>query len=1022
MLLDVQKAVASMCACWLLVCGAWNAASAPPAYRFEVWNTERGLPQNTVLSIVQSRDGYLWVGTRFGLSRFDGFRFTTFNVANTPGMPCENCCALAEDAEGSLWIGTNEGLMRRRNNRFELFTTEHDLPHNGVRRVIAGREGGIWAGTTRGLGRFLDGRFTNLAHIVGSTTIRTEVFEDRSGSIWYNSSSGLFRLPPRAGPPELIAPTGHQAGERAHFFLEDAQSRVWFGNYAGLFRYSSNRVEHFPPRNLPGVGTQHPTLMGAAFQTEAGELYVAISEKGVLHRFENGAFMPVAGPGGKLIEYVNAGLEDREGNLWIGTQFQGLIAAQRGVIAVISAREGLPHENVLTVSPARDDSVWAGTSEGFVSRVNNRVAESFSLPGASVSDICSVLQDKSGTVWLGTRKGKRERSLFRLRDGKVENFNAQAGIASDTVSAIHEDRAGHLWFGTAEGVYRFKDGQHTRFGIEHGLAHTNVRAVLEDRQGRMWFGTYGGGVSVLHKGKFTTIDTKDGLTSNHAWAFHEDTDGHIWIGTESGLNRYNAGALFAFTRKHGLFDDLVNCILEDDLGNFWISCNRGIYRVSRQELNDVASGRASAVRHIAYGVSDGMLSSETNGENQPAGCKGRDGRLWFPTIQGLACIDPNHAQDNAVEPTVVIEQVTADNEVMLGNGLTVPAEQRSAAGKDFKLGARRGQVLQINYTANSFIGADRVRFKYRLDGHDRDWRDAGTDRVAYYTNLRPGDYRFRVLAANSHDRWNNAGAAVAFSIAPHFTQTTEFWLVVALLIAALIFAAHALRLRFVRRLERAEQFQAVEMERKRIAKDMHDDLGSSLTQISLLTELAARDAKQPEEFRNHLQRIGETTRGVFYSLDEIIWSTNPKNDVLESLLSFIAKYAQDFLRLAGVACRLDFPPSLPALPVSATLRHDLFLVVKEALNNIVRHSGATEVWLRATWTFPDLELTISDNGRGLRSGNGNGNHNGDGLINMRQRLQANGGDLTFESLPTNGTSLRMIIPVKARTSDQPTNQ
>jgi signal transduction histidine kinase len=428
-------------------------------------------------------------------------------------------------------------------------------------------------------------------------------------------------------------------------------------------------------------------------------------------------------------------------------------------------------------------------------------------------------------------------------------------------------------------------------------------------------------------------------------------------------------------------------------------------------LNDVADGRAKTVKHISYGVADGMLSSETNGENQPAGCKTRDGLLWFPTIEGLVSIDPRRAQDNAVPPTVVIEQVTVDKQVMIGNGLMVPTNVVRSDTKDFLLAPRRGRVMQIQYTANSFVAPDKVHFKYKLEGHDPDWRDAGSDRVAYYTNLKPGDYRFRVIAANNHDRWNMEGASFAFSLAPYYTQTKTFWILLTMAAFGVGLALHLKRMQYLRKLKTAEQFQAVEGERKRIAKDMHDDLGSSLTRISLMTELATRNVRGPEDFRAELQKIGEATRGMFYSLDEIIWATNPQNDDLESLVSFIGKYGEEFLRLGDIACRLDLPATLPALPVSATLRHNLLLAVKEALNNIVRHSKASEVWLEAHWASPNLEIIIRDNGRGLPSGNGHPAAEADGLVNMQHRLQANGGDLTIGTAPGGGTLVRMVVPV-----------
>ena len=985
--------------------------AAPRAYRFDQWNTERGLPQNTVLSIVQSRDGYLWIGTRFGFARFDGVRFTTFSLANTPDMPCENCYAMAEDNEGSLWIGTNEGLVRRKNSRFELFTKEDGLSSKSVRRIQQGPSGTLWVGTGRGLGRFVNGTFTNLVHAVGDIKDRAEILEDRSGYLWYSTQDALFKWPFQNGKPERVLHRDNYGGDRVRFLLQDSKDRIWFGNAGGLFCWSSNKLEHFIPDITAELGTRSPTLVQVAFETGPDELWVTVSEKNILHRFRDGRFELFDGPEDKPIEWVTTGLRDREGTIWIGTRFSGLIAVQPVIGTALCARDGLGEDNVLSVCEGRDGCLWVGTSEGIVSRVRGNQIEPFAIPGAAGWDVLSVLEDSAGDVWAGTRKGNKHRSLWRLRDGTFECVNEQVGLVSECIGAIYQDRSGTLWFGTSDGLFGLKGDERIRFTTTNGLAENSVRGILEDRTGGLWIGTYGGGVNILRDGKFTTYTTKDGLANNVAWLVYEDVEGTIWIGTETGLTRYRDGKLFSLTRKHGLYDDTINWILEDDLGNMWISCNRGISRTSRKELNDVADGRAKTVKHISYGVADGMLSSETNGENQPAGCKTRDGLLWFPTIEGLVSIDPRRAQDNSVPPSVVIEQVTVDDEVMIGNGLTVPKNVQPSGPKDFTLAPRRGRVMQIQYTANSFVAPDKVRFKYKLEGHDPDWRDAGSDRVAYYTNLKPGDYKFQVIAANNHDHWNMEGASFAFSLAPYYTQTTTFWVLVMMASVGAGIGLHLKRMQYVRKLKTAEQFQAVEVERKRIAKDMHDDLGSSLTRISLMTELATRNARGPEDFRAQLQKIGEATRGMFYSLDEIIWATNPQNDDLESLVSFIGKYGEEFLRLADIACRLNLPAALPALPVSATVRHNLLLVVKEALNNIVRHSGAGEVWIEARWTAPLLEITIRDNGRGLPAGNGHAADGADGLLNMRHRVQASGGDIIVETAPSSGTLVRMVIPV-----------
>jgi ligand-binding sensor domain-containing protein/signal transduction histidine kinase len=992
----------------LLIGSVLPARSEAPAddYQFEVWKTERGLPQNTVLSLRQTREGYLWIGTRFGLARFDGVHFITFNLANTAEMLSENCGTLAEDNEGNLWVGTNNGLLRRAGNRFQCFTTADGLCHNEIRSLVPSREGGVWVGTSQGLSRFKDGRFVNYDDLTGPIDVRLEVLEDRGGAVWFTTEKGLHRLWPASRRLELIAPAAQSAGTRALCLLEGSDHRIWLGNYTGLHCWEAGKIKSFVPGEAQGPAKPGATKVDVVFQSSAGDVWVALSAKRLLHVFRNGRFIPFTWPTGEGIDAVQCFTEDREGNIWIGTEFEGLIRLQRRFISMFTTRQGLGADNVWTVCEDADGAIWTGVAEGSISRIRGQEVSTHLIAGCSGYDVFSILADRSNTVWVGLKKSPPDKSLFQFRSGEFVNFNTQAGISSGAVQALLQDRAGNIWIGTHDGVTRWRGGQIDHFTTEKGLAHNDVRAILEDRAGDMWFGTYRGGICRLRAGQFTTFDARHGLSSDMAWTLHEDSDGVLWIGTRSGLNRFKDGKFFVFKTQQGLFDDLVNRMLEDDHGFFWISCNRGIYRVSRAEMNAVAEGRETAVQHISYGAADGMASSETNGENQPAGCKTRDGRLWFPTIQGLAVINPSQVPTNEVAPPVVIEQVIADDQLVYDNGVDVaglPWEPRAA------LSPGRARVLQIHFTANSFMAPEKMKFKYRLRGHHEEWRFAGRDRVAYYTSLRPGKYQFEVTACNNHGKWNPSPAVFAISLAPHFYQTVSFYIACGLAAVGTGFGAHQLRVRFLRRLQRLEKFQAIELERARIAKDMHDDLGSSLTQISLMSELATRNGDDSEKLKGHLQEIGQSTRSVLQSLEEIVWATNPRHDTLEGLVSFLGKYASDFLRPAAIACRLDLPPLLPPVPISTQVRHNLLLVMKEALTNVVKHAGATEVWVRAEWLDPVLEIVIEDNGKGLRASEAD--PHSDGLRNMNHRLSSLGGSFAIDAGAGRGTRVKMRVPV-----------
>jgi len=324
----------------------------------------------------------------------------------------------------------------------------------------------------------------------------------------------------------------------------------------------------------------------------------------------------------------------------------------------------------------------------------------------------------------------------------------------------------------------------------------------------------------------------------------------------------------------------------------------------------------------------------------------------------------------------------------------------------------RGDVLELRYTANSLVAPEKVQFRYCLyhDGHDDTWTEAGNRRVAYYTNLRPGNYTFRVIACNNHGVWNEEGASYSFFLAPHFYQTWLFYLLCSLTVVLAGYGLHWIRLSVVRKIERLEKQHALEKERARIANEMHDDLGSSLTQIALLGELANRDLPDANKTGEHIQKITRTTREVFRAMDEIVWAVNPKHDTLSSLIGYLSKYAQDFLRPAGIRCRLDLPQNLPPHPLTTDERHNLFLTVKEALNNIVKHAGASEVWLRVSLDSARCLISIEDNGRGFAIGSAR--PDGNGLTNMRERLAPTSGEFKLNSQPGQGTRLELIVLVK----------
>jgi len=682
--------------------------------------------------------------------------------------------------------------------------------------------------------------------------------------------------------------------------------------------------------------------------------------------------------------------EDREGNLWIGTVFGGLKRMQPRRIFAYSTADGLAHNNVWSICESSRGGLWVGTDGGVSFWKEGKFANPPLQKSLRESVVKSVFEDRSGNLWIGTINS----GLRRFRGGKLTTYTEKDGLTHPQINAIYQDKAGAIWVGTLRGLNRLQDGVITTYSTQDGLSAGDVRVLHEDRAGVLWIGTYGGGVNQLQNGRFSQITKREGLSDDFAWCIHEDPEGTIWIGTEDGLNRLKNGRVSSFTMKHGLFDNVVNDLLEDNQGNLWISCNRGIYRVSKVQLDAVAEGRRETVEYVSYGISDGMLTSETNGEIQPAACKTHDGRLWFPTTDGVVVIDPDKITLNDLPPPVVIEEILMDGLPLNGKQMT-------------RLGPGHGDVLEIHYTANSLVAPEKVQFKYCLDGCDAKWVEAGTRRVAYYTKLGPGEYTFRVIACNNHGIWNNTGAHFGFYLAPHFYQTWPFFVICGLAVLLSGYGLHWLRLRVVRKIERLEKLHALEQERARIASEMHDDLGASLTQIALLSELAHRELPRADRASQHIRKILDTTREVFRAMDEIVWAINPKHDTLSSLVGYLSNYSQDFLRPADIRCRLDVPTHLPPFPLTTEQRHNLFLTVKEALNNVAKHAAADEVWFRVELHSTHCTIAIEDNGRGFPVGTAPSGRNG--LSNMKDRLASIGGELKVSSRAGGGTKLEMRV-------------
>jgi signal transduction histidine kinase/streptogramin lyase len=662
------------------------------------------------------------------------------------------------------------------------------------------------------------------------------------------------------------------------------------------------------------------------------------------------------------------------------------------VLFMINSQDQWQSRAVLSVSPARDGGLWVGTEgAGIYKLEGGRFTSLKGPPIPAARDVRCIMESQPGRVWAGTQ------GAGLLTNNAAGEFVPvavpQVPASLQLFYALYQDRGGAVWMGTQDGLVCFSDGQWSRIGAT--LYRSEVRCIGQSPDGAVWIGMRGGGVARYKDGHFTQYQSPAGLTYEYISCLLADADGTVWVGTPgAGLIRWKDGVISKVMSRDGLPSDFICNIQSDGAGHLWIGSYAGILRVDKESLEHESG---EPLNYILLDSSDGLTSLEMAGGNQPSACTTSDGRLWYATSGGLAMVDPARITPNPLPPPVRLEEVLVN-----GKAMPLPAKIVAPPGAG---------SFEFHYTALSYSAPQRCRFRYRLEDVDSQWTYAGNRRSAYYSRLPPSQYRFHVIACNGDGVWNTEGAAVSFVVLPFFWERWWFaplcWMSgLSLVIAAIL---TVVRQRHRRRLVALERERAVERERLRIARDLHDDLGGGLTEISLNSALAQDPALAAQETRQYIREISGRSVEMVNALDEIVWAVNPKNDDLNSLVTYFCQYAGRFLQSASLSCRIQIPPRLPATPLSAEQRHNLFLAFKEGLNNVVKHAAASSFRFSVAVESRTLRMELQDNGRGF-SEPADGAA-GDGLRNMRERLRQIGGRCEMASAPGEGTSLVFILPL-----------
>lgn len=1000
----------------ILLAGCPTAFASNPAletgqFAHTSWNVRDGFFRGAVSSIAQTPDGFLWLGTEFGLMRFDGVRPVAWQPPAGQHLPSTSIFSLLAARDGTLWIGTSKGLASWKNGKLTAYPA---FAGQSIRAaIIEDHDGTIWAG---GLAPAPPGRLCALR--AGAIQCYGDdgalgngvsgLSEDRAHNLWVGVRNGLWQWTP--GPPKFYDAPGPAAnGGGVQGLAEGDGGALLFGTMSGIKRLAAGSMEAYPP-----TAKMRPFSTTRLLRDPEGNLWIGTSDAGLVHvhQGKTDVFAQADGLSGDFIEAL---FIDQEGTVWVGTD-GGLDRFREAVAATLSLHQGLSNASVLSVLADRDGSVWLSTRRG-LNRWNNGQISIFGPGDGTIGGTYagSMFQDRRGRVWAST-----VHEFGYLENGR---FIPVKAVPGGVVYSIAEDAAGNLWIANKVlGLVQLRPDGKVRQLPWEGLGHKDYAMTLAPDPSRrgLWAGFYQGGIAYFEDVQVrTSYAATDGLGEGRVNNLRFDPDGTLWAATEGGLSRVKNGRVATLNGRNGLPCDSVHWMLQDDDRASWLYTTCGMLRIARSEMDawaaavDKNKDAKPAVHATVFDTSDGVRSLEDNGGYTPHAAKSADGRLWFLPSDGASVIDPRHIPYNRLPPPVQIEQIIADRKTYD----ILSDEQRS-----MRLPANV-RDLEIDYTALSLVAPEKMQFRYKLDGWDQDWQDVGNRRQAFYSHLPPRNYRFRLAASNNSGVWNEAGASFGFSIAPAYYQTIWFQLGCIAALLGTLWGLYRLRLRqlawqFHMRLEERVD------ERTRIAREFHDTLLQSFQSVLMkLSALSHRLADRPEIHRE-MEAIVERARlAVTEGRDAVQGlrsSTTITNELAQAIRSFGEQLAAEIpagLNCPEVLVQVE-GESRELVPI---VRDEVYRIACEALRNAHCHAqaGRIDVWMR--YREQHFELRVRDDGKGidskiLKDGGRAGHH---GLPGMQERAKSVGGKLTLRSGPDSGTEAGISIPAAIAYAKRP---
>jgi signal transduction histidine kinase/ligand-binding sensor domain-containing protein len=979
-------------------CPAVEPTTPLASYGRQAWGMENGLPQNTIQSLAQTPDGFMWLGTEVGLVRFDGNGFQVFDRNSSPALPGNDIRCLLTAKDGALWIGTSDGLARWKDGTDTSFSSKDGLPGERILALAEAADGGIWAYTDAGLARLNGGQFKQKSFWVPGSRITTASREGKV-SAWIDPGLTSVNDWNQPGPVTGLAVSGFEFLAQ----LSKTSTAVSVKNTVWIKAQGNAEIRLSIGKELPGTRIQ------ALLADREGALWIGTNSG--LARWYGGKLqlLPVTDPLAKAS--VLTLMEDREGDLWAGTEADGLHILRDQRFRTFGTREGLTSDNTTTVVEGANGKLWVGTAGGGLNAIPRNgpdpgAAGAYSVRDVLLSDvILSLAASPNGDLWVGTPDG-----LNHIRGSAVDSFTSADGLPDDFIRSLLVDDDGSLWIGTRHGLTHWIGPGASPFhatGTMHTITHADglgsdlVGAMTRDAHGDLWVATFAG-LSRLRGGRIENFTTGNGLSSNVITALVARHDGTLLIGTQDrGWDLWDGKSFTPANGSGSALDQIaVHAMIDDGLGHLWLATARGI---ARCDWNS-ATGGTGCPNWIAFSPADGLRSRETATNSHPSAWRTHDGHLWFATPKGLVEIDAAHFPVNTVPPGVALERFTIDD-------LPQPLH-----GADSAMRIQAGHVhFEFDYAGLSFVAPQKVRYRYMLEGFDHNWTDAGTRRTAYYTNIPAGHYTFRVQAANNDGEWNMEGAALAFELRPHFYQTLWFYGLLIVVIIGLVILVQRLRLK---RAER--EFNAVLGERNRIAREIHDTLAQGYVGISVQLEVLAELLRMSkvDAAQKHLDLTRGFVREGLADARQSIWALRSQDsgeNTLPVKLRRMVETEGQHGANPNLAARFSIFGAYRPLPPAT--EQEILRIAQEAIHNVKKHADAQNLTVQLEYGRSEINLEVRDDGRGFQAGEvpGSGHY---GLTGMRERAAAVNGTLELTSEAGIGTSVRLRVTAKRDAREQ----